>query len=151
VLAHIIAADSNAVAAAMTAAMMEVKSPVKEFAEMLQKEHAENAAATMKLAKTIDVTPVITEEIGKSRMKAAGDLAGLMAKADGNFGQLYIDAITKSHQKDLDEIDNKLMKNAKNEEVKSHLSGTRAAIAKHLERAKEIQVEVGGKKITSTD
>ncbi len=149
VLANLIAVDINLVVASKTAAMMDVTSPVKDFAEMVQKDHAKNAAATMKLAEKIGVTPVITEEIGKSRMEAAGNLAELVAKADGNFDQLYIDAMVKNHEKCLDEIDNKLMKNASNEEVKSHLSDTRAAIAKHLERAKEIQSEVGGK-ISST-
>ena len=149
VLANLIAVDINLVVASKTAAMMDVTSPVKDFAEMVQKDHAKNAAATMKLAEKIGVTPVITEEIGKSRMEAAGNLAELVAKADGNFGQLYIDAMVKNHEKCMDEIDNKLMKNASNEEVKNHLSETRAAIAKHLERAKEIQTEVGGK-ISST-
>jgi hypothetical protein len=64
---------------------------------------------------------------------------------------VYIGAIVKDHQKDLDEIDNKPMKDASNEDVKSHISATRGVIAKHLERAKEIQTEMGGKKITSTN
>jgi len=149
VLASLIAVDINLIVAAKTAAMMDVASPVKEFSEMVQKDHAQNAAATMKLAEKIGITPVITEEIGKSRMEAAGNLAELVAKTDGDFGQLYIDAMVKNHQKCLDKIDNTLIKNASNEEVKSHLSETRAAIAKHLERAKEIQSEVGGK-ISST-
>jgi len=150
VLASLIAVDINLIVAAKTAAMMDVKSPVKEFSEMLQKDHAMNAAATMKLAEKIGITPVITEEIGKSRMEAAGSLAELVAKADGNFDQLYINAMVKNHQKCLDEIDNTLMENSSNEEVKSHLSETRAAVAKHLERAKEIQSEVKTKKVSSS-
>ena len=149
VLAHLIATDIGEIVAAKTAAIMDAKPPVKEFAEMLQKDHAKNAAATMKLAEKIGVTPVITEEIGKSQMMAAGNLAGLMAKADGDFDQLYLDAKVKGHQQELDEIDNKLMKNASNEEVKTHLSETRAALAKHLERAKEIQSGMKDKGSTS--
>lgn len=151
VLASLIAVDIDLVVAAKTAAMMDVTSPVKEFSEMLQKDHAENAAATMKLAEKTGIKPVITEEIGKSRMEAAGNLADIVAKADGDFGHLYVDAMVKGHQKNLDEIDNKLMKNASNEEVKSHLAATRAAIAKHLERAKEIQSGLKGKSASSTD
>lgn len=146
VLAHIIAADINEVVAAKAAAVMDVKPPVKEYAEMLQKHHAMNAAATMGLAGEIDILPVMTKEVGAMRMKAAGNLADLMAKADGDFGQLYINAKVEGHQNDLEMIDNKLMKNAGNDKVKSHLSETRAVIAGHLERAREIQSEMDGKK-----
>ena len=43
-----------------------------------------------------------------------------------------VDAIVRGHQRDLDEIDNKLVKNARNGKLESHHADTLSAIAKPL-------------------
>ncbi len=153
ILAHIIAVDQNVIVASKSARLKELPEPVKEFTETLQKHHAMNAGATMQLATKLDIQPVITEEIAKSRMKAAGEMAELLKMDDGDFPHAFMSTVVQDHQKVLDMIDNKLMENAKNEELKKHLAETRVTVAKHLENAKEIKSSLnsGDKQANAAD
>ncbi len=139
VLGFVFAIDINEILAAEQAETKKISQPVMDYARMLHTEHGANADKTLKLGKAINVTPSDTKAVDALTVKGAGELATLVPLNGKDFETAYLDAMIKGHTEVLDMIDNKLMKTAKNEKLKSHLTETRALVAMHLEQAKKIK------------
>ena len=60
------------------------------------------------------------------------------------FNKAYIDNEVTYHEKVLDTIDNALLPNAKNAELKQLITDVRPVVAAHLDHAKQIQAKMGG-------
>ncbi len=71
--------------------------------------------------------------------KGTGNFATLISMDGKDFETAYIDAMIKGHTEVLDMIDNQLMKIAKNDMLKAHLTETRGHVAMHLEQAKKLK------------
>lgn len=56
-----------------------------------------------------------------------------------DFETGYLDAMIKGHTEASDMIDNQLMKTAKNDALKKHLTETRGHVAGHLDQAKKLK------------
>ncbi|MEJ7672886.1 MAG: DUF4142 domain-containing protein [Chitinophagaceae bacterium] len=93
----------------------------------------------MQLGLSIKVTPSITKAVDAVMKKGAGELAILIPMDGKDFETGYLDAMIKGHTEALDMIDNKLLKTAKNDALKAHLTETRGHIAMHLEQAKKLK------------
>ncbi len=93
----------------------------------------------MKLGQQISVTPMDTPAVDQLRVKDAGALAMLVPLDGEAFEKAYVAAMVKDHTEVFAMIDGQLMKTAKNEELKKHLTMTRGHIAQHLEAAKKLQ------------
>ncbi|MBC8109006.1 MAG: DUF4142 domain-containing protein [Anaerolineae bacterium] len=143
VLATVIAIDLNEVNAAAQAKMKKPSQPVMDYAKMLHEQHGANAGKTMKLGQQIGATPLVTPGVEQLQKQGAGELAAIVLLDGLQFEKAYIDAMIKGHVEALATIDNKLMKSATNEDLKKLLSETRAHIAAHLEKAREIQGGMG--------
>ncbi len=106
---------------------------------MLHKEHGKNLDDTLKLGQKINVTPMETAAVDKLRVKGAGELAALAPLDGEKFASAYIETMIKGHTEVLGMIDNQLLKNADNADLKKHLTETRGHVANHLEAAKKLQ------------
>lgn len=139
ILGFVGAVDENEVLAAAEAQKKKISGPVLDYAKMLHKEHGRNVADTLKLGQKIGVTPLETPAVDKLRVKGASELAALIPLDGDQFASAYIAAMVKGHAEALDMIDNQLLKNARNDAVKKHLTETRRHVDRHLQEAKKIQ------------
>lgn len=96
-------------------------------------------AKTLKVGQTISITPSDTKAVDALKKKGAGDLAMLIPLDGKDFETAYLDPMIKGHAEVLAMIDNQLLKTAKNDGLKEHLTETRGHIAMHLEQAKKLK------------
>jgi len=129
------AINENEILAAAEAGKKKIKPEVLEFSKMMHKEHGMNLDQTLKLGQKIGTTPLETEAVEKLRVKGAEELAILVPLDGDEFGTAYAAAMVKAHTEALGMLDNQLMKDVQNEELKAHLMKTREHIARHLEEA----------------
>jgi predicted outer membrane protein len=139
VLAFVNAVNVNEILAASEAQKKKIGQPVMDYAKMLHTEHGANMAKTAQLGKSINVTPSITKAVDAVMKKGAGELATLIPMDGKDFESAYLDAMIKGHTEALGMIDNQLMKTAKNDKLKAHLTETKGHIAMHLEQAKKLK------------
>ena len=116
---------------------------VKTFADRMIAEHkAVNQAATDLVTK-LKVTPK-DNDTSKSLKKGGDDnLKSLKNLKGADFDRAYIDHEVKYHQDVLDAMDNTLIPNAKNKELKDLLVSVRPSFEAHLKHAKELQAKLG--------
>ena len=144
VLATVLAIDRMEIAAAMAAAKEKgLSNETRQYAEMLHKEHGENAARTMDISHQLGVQPVESEAVMEMKMQGARTLADLIPLQGKEFERGYLDAMVKGHTEALNKIDHDLMNAAEHAEVKRHLTETRTHVAAHLEQAKKLLEQLG--------
>lgn len=117
---------------------------VKAFAKEMITDHTSSNEQAKALAGKLNLTP---EDDDTSRqMKAQQDSirSSLKDKKGAEFNKAYIDNEVAVHQAVLDALDNMLIPNAQNAELKQLLTNTRPVIAQHLDHAKLIQTKLGG-------
>jgi putative membrane protein len=115
---------------------------VKQFAEMMVKDHTEGQKKMSDFVQKSAMTP---EDSEKSKtMKTEGDQtkAKLMGLNDKAFDKAYIDSMVSGHKKVLDGIDKELLPSAKNSELKSMLEKKRNTVKNHLSHAIDIQASI---------
>ncbi len=141
-IAHIVVtANSIDVSAGKYAQKHSKNKEVKEFAKRMVTDHTGVNKQAAALAKKLGVTPK-NNEISKSLNAGAKEnMATLKTKKGKDFDQAYIDHEVAYHQAVLDTIDQTLVPNAQNEELKALIVKVRPAIEAHLEHAKHIQKE----------
>ena len=139
VLALLAQVNKNEIAAAEEAEDKKISQPVKDYAKMLDEAHEDNLDKTMKVSREINISLNKTAEVDMLEEKGKSMLGMLKPLSGKQFETAYIDAMIKGHTEALDLIDNKLMKNAKNEMVLAHLTETRKHVAMHLDEAKRLK------------
>ena len=116
---------------------------VKAFAQRMIADHTGVNKSAVDLVTKLKVKP---EENDTSRGLAAGGadtikrLQGLTGK---DFDKAYVDNEVAYHQTVLDALDNTLIPNATNAELKALLVKVRPAFVAHLDHAKNIQATLG--------
>lgn len=146
-LGFVIVIDRNEIDASAEALKKELSEPVREFAEMLYKQHSENMEKTMRLGKQIDGSPIQSPEAEKLRTESETKLKELGQLNANEFEKQFIEAMVVSHSQALELIDNKLLASAQDEKVTAHLKETRESIAMHLKKAQQLQEQTGGTKL----
>jgi len=137
-----VTADNVDIDAGKLASSKTTNKEVKNFADLMVRDHTSVNDQATALVKKLNVTP---EESATSKsLKADGDkmktkLEGLSGAA---FDKAYVDNEVTYHQSVLDAIDKTLIPNAKNAELKSLLESVRPVIASHLQHAKTLQSSV---------
>jgi len=137
-LAMLMAVDEHEIAAADQALGKNVTGAVRDFAQMMKTDHGKNLTDTTKLGGAASTAP------GVKALKDKGDsdLRTLDAQSGKAYEKAYIDAMVKGHTDALAMIDNTLLPAATDTNVRQHFTTTRAAVARHLDKAKEIQATV---------
>ena len=112
---------------------------VKEFAELMVRDHTSVNNQATALAKKLNLTP---EESATSRsLKSDGDkmIKKLKGMSGAEFDKAYIDNEVSYHEAVAGVVDNTLIPNAKNADLKALLESARPIFASHLNHAKEVQ------------
>jgi putative membrane protein len=132
--------DAGEVAKAKT------RSPdVKSFAERMIMDHTAVNKSAVELVTKLKVTP--QDNATSQSLQKGGDanLAQLRKLDGAAFDKAYVDHEVTYHQTVLDALDQTLIPNASNTELRALLVKTRPAFVAHLEHAKQIQSSLGAK------
>jgi putative membrane protein len=138
----VVAANQVDVEAGELAKSKATNPEVREFAERMITDHtAVNQQAT-ELVTRLGVTPEESPTSQQLRQAGEQNRQALQGKSGAEFDRAYIDNEVAYHQQVLDAIDDTLIPNAENPELKALLEQTRPAVAAHLEHAKELQASL---------
>ncbi|MES2218451.1 MAG: DUF4142 domain-containing protein [Pseudomonadota bacterium] len=138
ILGVLVALNNNEIAAAHYITKQKVDAQVKQFANLMIKDHTQNLHQTMSFEHKLG-SPLESDD-SKTMIKDGNDeLATLKTLKGKELETAYIDAMVKGHQAALQTIDDNLLKNVTGEALKKQLEATRTHVEHHLEVAKEIQ------------
>ena len=112
---------------------------VKAFAQTMIKDHGELNRQAVALAGKLNLTPATSETADALKRDADSGLTNLSAKSGAEFDRAYMDAEVAMHQKVLDALDQTLIPQAVNADLKSLLQSARGVVEGHLTRAKSLQ------------
>jgi putative membrane protein len=112
---------------------------VKQFAEQMVNDHTAGKQDVLGLAKKLNVKPQ-ESDVSRSLKNGAKKTAQALRKLNGAaYDKAYIETEVNYHQAVIDALDNALIPNAKNAEVKDALVNTRPTLTGHLAHAKNVQ------------
>jgi len=112
---------------------------VKKFAQTMVQDHgAVNEKATA-LAKELKLTPKKSATSEKLESDVKAQLKKLKGLKGEEFDKAYVDHEVAYHTTVIEALDNTLLPNAKNAELKALLESGRPIFTSHLEHAKELQ------------
>jgi putative membrane protein len=131
--------DQHEIDAAEKALKKKTSAEVRDYAQMLKKEHSANLAKSRKLAKTLDLKPAKSDIADSLKAKGGAEEKTLASLKGAEFEKAYVDAMVKGHTEVLDMLDTKLIPNSLNDSLKSHLTEARGHVASHLEHGKRLQ------------
>jgi putative membrane protein len=116
---------------------------VKTFAKQMATDHAAVNKNAKDLASKLDLKP--EENATSESLKAdAKSTKEMLEKLEGPaFDKAYVDHEVTYHENLLSAIDNTLLPNAQNAELKQLLTDTRPAVVAHLDHAKKLQAQLG--------
>lgn len=116
---------------------------VEEFAGRMITDHAGVNQAATELVTRLGVTPEPSPTSQQLRQGGEQNLSELRTKSGTEFDRAYMDHEVAYHQTVLDALDNTLIPNAQNAELRALLEQTRPAFDAHLEHAREVQASLG--------
>lgn len=116
---------------------------VKAFAHRMVTDHADVNRQAVELVTKLKLTP--QDNPTSKSLKSGGDknIAHLKKLSGAAFDKAYIDHEVAYHEQVLDAVDNTLIPNANNEELKALLVKVRPAFAAHTEHAKQVKASLG--------
>ena len=115
---------------------------VKAFAEQMITDHTGVNKQATELVTKLKVKPEQNETSKSIKQGGDDNLAQLKKLKGAEFDRAYIDHEVTYHQTVIDALDQTLVPNAKNEELKALLIKVRPAFVAHLEHAKSIQAKL---------
>jgi putative membrane protein len=118
---------------------------VSKFAQLMITDHTAVNKQAGALAKKLKVKPADSDTSKSLKAGAAENMKNLKALKGAAFDKAYVDHEVAYHQQVLDAIDQVLIPNAKNAELKDLIVKVRPAIAAHLDHAKMIQADLAKK------
>ena len=145
VIAHV-AVTANAIDAEMGELALEKSADarVRRFAETMVRDHRgvnEQAAA---LAARLGVTPTDNDVSRGLRADAEASRRSLSSLSGEAFDRAYMDREVAYHEAVLAALDDTLIPNTSNDELRSLLTTARAAVAAHLAHAETLRGELAG-------
>jgi predicted outer membrane protein len=147
-LAMLTTLDLDEVHAAMVAKEKRPPQAILDYATMLHEHHGKHVQDTSMLGMKAKVAGQQTPAVQALHAKNAGALAKIVPLQGDAFGRAYVDLMIKGHADALALIDQR-MAATRSDAIKSHLRDTRAAIASHLEQAKQLRANAPGMRTSS--
>jgi putative membrane protein len=138
IVATLITVNNNEINAADLATDKATNKKVKKYAKLMKKEHSKNLKEVMALSKKANITPQDTDAVNSLKQAGQQEAKDLDALTGKDFDKAYMDDMVKDHEAALSTLDNSL-KQVSNPKLKKLLIDTKAHVAHHLEKAKEIQ------------
>jgi putative membrane protein len=116
---------------------------VKDFAQRMITDHTGVNKSATELVTKLHVTPESNPTSQSLQQGGDQNVATLKGLKGSAFDRAYVDHEVAYHQTVLDAMDNTLIPNAKNAELKALLVKVRPAFVAHLEHAKQLQASLG--------
>jgi putative membrane protein len=141
----VVTANQVDVDAGKLAASSSKNAEVRKFAQLMVRDHTDVNRQAVDLVTRLKVTPQDNET---SRSLAAGgekNVAALKSLKGAAFYKSYVEHEVAYHQAVLDAVDQTLIPNAKNDELKALLVKVRPAFVAHLEHAKHLAASLSAK------
>ena len=117
---------------------------VKKFAQSMVADHTGVNKAAVDLATRLKVTPQDNPTSQSLKTDGEKHAARLKALSGTAFDKAYLDREVAYHQQVLDAVDQVLIPNAANAELKALLVKVRPAFVAHLAHAKHLQTSING-------
>lgn len=117
---------------------------VREFADRMVTDHSAVQKAAEQLLKKLGVTPVENDTSRGLAENGEKVKAKLKSLKGAEFDKFYIDNEVAYHELVVNAVENVLIKNAKNAELKATLESVLPLFTRHLEHARAIQNEMNG-------
>lgn len=115
---------------------------VRQFAEMMIRDHTSVNERAGELAERLGVTPE-DNEISRSLQEGASDARSELEGLEGReFDRAYMEREAAYHEAVLEALDELLIPSASNEELRRLLEDVRPVIASHLEVARELRADL---------
>lgn len=144
IAAIVVAANNADIENGKQAVAKSQNAEVKAFGQQMITDHTAVNDRAVALATRLGLTPEDNETSIGIKTSQDSVRASLAMKSGAEFDKAYVDNEVSYHQTVLDAIDQVLIPNAQNAELKQILTETRPVIAAHLEHAKQIQGKLGG-------
>jgi putative membrane protein len=135
------AANSAEIAQAKLAQGKSKDPGIKRFAAMMIKHHGEAKQKQTKLKLKGAESSISTA----LESDATSTLNALKGDKGADFDKAYISAQVQEHQNVLDTINQKLLPNAKNADLRAYLDEIKPRVEEHLKQAKQLQEELDAK------
>jgi len=116
---------------------------VKQFAQTMVTDHTAANKEANDLAQRIGLTPAenaTSQQMKSDHERAKADLA---SKTGADFDRAYIGHEVTMHQNVLNALDQTLIPNAQNAELKALLQKIRPVVESHLQMAQQLQTKLG--------
>lgn len=127
--------DAGEIKAAKVALKRTSKPNVKDFANLMIRDHGKN----LQEAKKLGISPVVSEKSKLLEKNGKNGLKNLKSVPENEFNKTYIDAMVTGHKQALEALDTELLPKASSPELIKFLKATRIAVKHHLEMAEEMQ------------
>jgi putative membrane protein len=115
---------------------------IKQFAQTMITDHGGAIKAATDLVGKLKVTPQ-ENDTSKALVKGGQDARAKLSKLSGDaFDKAYIDNEVGYHETVVKALDDTLIPNAQNSELKGLLTSVRGVVAAHLDHAKQLQKTV---------
>jgi putative membrane protein len=144
IAAIVLAANTVDSTAGVLAQQKGTNADVKKFGQTMVTDHGGVNKQAVALAGRLNLTPEqnpTSVQLTQGGQQSAAQLNGLSGAA---FDRAYIDHEVEYHQTVLDAIDQTLIPNAQNADLKALLQQVRPAVAAHLDMAKGLQTKLQG-------
>lgn len=149
IFALLLVANSSDLQGAQLATQKAEHPQVKAFGGLMVEEHSDLLQQGDKLARELNIVPVITQDSEKLVQEHNRTMEELSAKSGSTFDQAYIDHEIKMHQRVLQRVD-QASQSAQHPRLKQLLNRTKPALAAHLEAAQGIEKNLKGETGTSS-
>ena len=133
------AANNGEIEMAELAKKQGTSKDVKDFAAMMITQHRDAEAKGKTITTKAKITPAENDDSTKLKSDVSSAITSMKTQKGKDFDKAYIEANVKAHRQVLDALDNKMIPNAQNSELKTHLGDVRKHVASHLAKAEEIQ------------
>jgi putative membrane protein len=142
----VVTANQVDIDAGKAAAAKTNNSDVKTFAQLMVTDHTGVNKSATELVTRLKVTPQDNETSEALKAGGAKNVSTLQALSGDAFDKAYVDHEVAYHQQVLDAVDQTLIPNAKNADLKALLVKVRPAFVAHLEHARHLQSSLAGKR-----
>ena len=134
-----VTADTIDIDAGKMAAEKTANPKVKEFADLMVRDHTSVNQQATALAQKLNLTPEESATSRSLKTDADKETTKLKGMSGTAFDKAYVDNEVAYHEKVLNAVDTTLIPNTKNAELKSLLESARPIFVSHLNHAKELQ------------
>jgi len=126
-------------------------SDVKDFAKTMIRDHSTALHQEAALVTAEHLTPNTSCATCQTLSTGAQEEATVLQQPTGQaFDRAYIDAMVHGHQKALSLIEDTLLPQVKDAQLKSHLESLKGHVETHLHKAMALQQKLGGASTGST-